>query len=57
MHTYVQEELSDYDLKAVCASTFHGFEDPARVVPVIKIGSVYIAELFHGPTFCFKDLG
>jgi len=28
-----------------------------QVVPVIHIGSVYIAELFYGPTFCFKDLG
>ena len=26
-------------------------------IPLKKIGSSYMVELFHGPTFCFKDLG
>lgn len=51
------EELSGDDLKAVCTATFVGFHNPEQAVPVIKTGSLYIAELFHGPTFCFKDFG
>ena len=58
MRMFVSEdELSNQDLSAVCHSSFEGFEDPANAVPVRKIGSVHVAELFHGPTFCFKDLG
>lgn len=52
-----QDELSDDVLRVVCASAFSGFDDAANAVPVVKIGSVFVAELFHGPTFCFKDLG
>ena len=51
------EEVPDSDLKQICTSAFEGFVDPAQAVPVVKVGSIYIAELFHGPTFCFKDLG
>ena len=52
-----REELSDKVLRDVCTCAFQGFEDPDNAVPVKKVGSVYVAELFHGPTFCFKDLG
>mgnify|MGYP000677940342 CR=1 FL=1 len=31
--------------------------DDTSYIPVKKLGSAFIAELFHGPTFCFKDLG
>jgi len=52
-----QEELSNDVLRTVCTSAFDGFENPENAVPVVKVGSVYVVELFHGPTFCFKDLG
>jgi len=53
------EEVSDDDLRIICEKSFHdGFDAPDDgVVPVVPVGSVYVAELFHGPTFCFKDLG
>ena len=51
------QEVSDNDLLQICTSAFEGFTDPDHAVPVVKVGSLYIAELFHGPTFCFKDLG
>ena len=51
------DEISDDDLHHICTSAFVGFEDPARAVPLVKVGPLYVAELFHGPTFCFKDLG
>jgi threonine synthase len=50
------EEISDSELVSVCEDSFvNGFV--GSTVPVKKIGSSYIVELFHGPTFCFKDLG
>ena len=53
------DEVSDDELRIICQRSFHdGFDAPDdNVVPVIHVGSVFIAELFHGPTFCFKDLG
>lgn len=50
------EEISTEDLASLCQSALKGFP-AAAVVPVVKVGNVYVAELFHGPTFCFKDLG
>jgi threonine synthase len=50
------EEVSTQDLASLCQKSLQGFP-VASVVPVVKVGNVYVAELFHGPTFCFKDLG
>ena len=50
------EEVSTEDLASLCQKSLQGFQ-AASVVPVVKVGNVYVAELFHGPTFCFKDLG
>jgi threonine synthase len=54
-----KDEVSDDSLAKCCESAFCGFTDPARAVPLVRLGSdsMWIAELFHGPTFCFKDLG
>jgi threonine synthase len=51
------KEVADEVLRGICATTLDGFEDPNHAVPIRKLGSVYVAELFHGPTFCFKDFG
>jgi threonine synthase len=51
------DEVSDDSLQQICISAFCDFDDPVHVVPVKKLGSIYLAELYHGPTFCFKDLG
>jgi len=37
-------------------SCYKGF-NCEEIVPVRRIGGLHVAELFHGPTFCFKDLG
>ena len=53
------EEVTDDDFRAICEKSFHeGFDAPNDVVvPVVPVGSIFCAELWHGPTFCFKDLG
>jgi threonine synthase len=51
------EEIPDEKLRDISEAAFFGFEDPAHAVPIVKIGPIFVSELFHGPTFCFKDLG
>jgi threonine synthase len=52
------EEMDDASLGAILNTAFEskGFPDP--LIPVVKkIPGIYVAELYHGPTYCFKDLG
>jgi threonine synthase len=65
------EEVTNAELELVCRNAMQGFENPDQAVPLVELKSshgnhkdnttdddaVYVAELFHGPTFCFKDLG
>ena len=51
-------EIDDEDIKRICDASYRADEfDDDAFVPVMRLGSVFIAELFHGPTFCFKDMG
>ena len=58
-------EIPNESLEKICHDSFSkGFEDETSVcnettctIPIKKIGSSYMVELFHGPTFCFKDFG
>lgn len=50
------EEINNADLESICDAALSGFDHP-DYVPVREVGGIYVAELFHGPTFCFKDLG
>ena len=51
-------EINDGDLKVICDKSYPSDEfDDESFIPVKKLGSAFIAELFHGPTFCFKDIG
>ena len=53
------DEVPSADLRDICQNSFHDGFDAECVVPIVKIGdsSTFVAELFHGPTMCFKDLG
>jgi len=53
LHPFVIEDLSDEQLRAVIDHTFQ-FE-----IPLQQIGQtdIHVLELFHGPTWAFKDLG
>mmetsp|Transcript_32958 Transcript_32958/g.69364 ORF Transcript_32958/g.69364 Transcript_32958/m.69364 type:complete len:446 (-) Transcript_32958:118-1455(-) len=51
-------EINDEPLQEICNNSYPPDEfDDKSFVPVKKLGCAFIAELFHGPTFCFKDLG
>eukprot|EP00804_Cyclotella_cryptica_P019888 CCRYP_007810-RA/>CCRYP_007810-RA protein AED:0.30 eAED:0.30 QI:292/0.83/0.85/1/0.83/0.85/7/1028/486 len=53
-----QNEISNIDLREICYKSLSAEDfDDDNIVPIKKMGSVFVAELFHGPTFCFKDLG
>lgn len=41
----------------ICEKAYESFDEPILPVVELKPKSIFVAELFHGPTFCFKDLG
>eukprot|EP00930_Biecheleria_cincta_P058375 TRINITY_DN44209_c0_g1_i1.p1 TRINITY_DN44209_c0_g1~~TRINITY_DN44209_c0_g1_i1.p1 ORF type:complete len:495 (+),score=103.29 TRINITY_DN44209_c0_g1_i1:121-1605(+) len=49
------DEVPSDVLREMMKKSYHTFTD-AEVVPTVKIGDLYIMELFHGPTFAFKDV-
>lgn len=53
---YTNGEIPDEDLKTMVNASYSTFRDP-QVTPVRKLNdSLYLLELFHGPTFAFKDI-
>lgn len=52
-----EDELSNEELASICKAAYDG-AFPPEAIPLKKvISKAYIAELSHGPTFCFKDFG
>ncbi len=43
------------DLKELLYKSYKIFRHP-EITPVVKVGEIYILELFYGPTFTFKDI-
>jgi len=53
---YVDGEIPDNELKELIAKSYATFRHP-EVTPVQKVkDNMYVLELFHGPTFAFKDI-
>ncbi len=53
---YVDGEIPDNELKALIEKSYSTFRH-AEVTPVKKLkDNMYVLELFHGPTFAFKDI-
>jgi len=49
------DDIPAKDLKELIEKSYSSFADE-EVAPVVKENGVYIQELFHGPTFAFKDV-
>jgi threonine synthase len=52
LHPFVEEDLSDLQLKSIIQKTF-SFEFPLQKIEEDN----YALELFHGPSYAFKDVG
>ncbi|KAK7042361.1 tryptophan synthase beta subunit-like PLP-dependent enzyme [Favolaschia claudopus] len=51
-----REEISEADLRALVQKSYQSFRHP-DVAPLKKLDDKrYVLELFHGPTFAFKDV-
>lgn len=50
-----QDEVPSDDLRDIMRRSYSTFEHE-EVVPTVKVGDMCIMELFHGPTFAFKDV-
>ncbi len=48
-------DIPDADLKSLIAKTYGPAFDPAPA-QTVKVGPIYILELWHGPTLAFKDI-
>ncbi|MGC9017556.1 MAG: threonine synthase [Caldimicrobium sp.] len=49
------DDIPEEDLKILLQRSYATFRHP-EITPVVKVGDIYILELFHGPTYAFKDI-
>ncbi len=52
---FVQDELPEATLRDLLERSYQSFRTP-EVTPVKPVGDRFVLELFHGPTFAFKDV-
>ncbi|BBI35804.1 threonine synthase [Cohnella abietis] len=53
---FTNEEIPEQDLKELIKESYAGFTSP-DVLPLTTLNdSLHVLELFHGPTFAFKDV-
>jgi threonine synthase len=56
MQPFVGEAIAFDALAAICRAAYAGFRHPA-VVPLVQLDTtLFVQELFHGPTLAFKDI-
>ena len=52
------EDYSKEKINELFEKSYSRFEDPSNAAPLVELSnSTYVLELFHGPTFAFKDFG
>ena len=49
------DDIQPEQLKEIIRRSYATFDDPL-VTPLVKVGELYVLELFHGPTLAFKDV-
>ena len=52
---YFVSDIKEKELKEIIEKAYKTFR-VKEITPVVKAGDVYILELFHGPTWAFKDV-
>ncbi|MBD2845061.1 threonine synthase [Paenibacillus sp. IB182496] len=53
---YVGDDIPREDLRAMAERSYGRFRDP-QVTPLVRVkDGLHVLELFHGPTFAFKDV-
>ncbi len=52
---YFIGDISEKELKIIIEKAYKNFRKN-EITPVVKLGDIYILELFHGPTWAFKDI-
>ena len=55
MSPFIGESIAEADLRVLINRSYDSFDTP-DVIPIVPVGGIYIAELFHGPTLAFKDV-
>eukprot|EP00397_Hematodinium_sp_SG-2012_P011943 GEMP01012095.1.p1 GENE.GEMP01012095.1~~GEMP01012095.1.p1 ORF type:complete len:509 (+),score=132.30 GEMP01012095.1:99-1625(+) len=50
------KDITDQELKTIIDDSYANFRN-SEISPLVKLhGDIYLLELFHGPTFAFKDV-
>ncbi len=52
---YFVSDIPENELEKIIRNAYSSFRIP-EVAQVVKVGDIYILELFHGPTWAFKDV-
>lgn len=55
MSRFIQGDIPHKVLEALIEKSYSSFKHP-EITPVVPVGGIYILELFHGPTYAFKDV-
>ena len=53
---FSEGEIDPGDIRRMCEETYAGFRHPAVTPLIQRDANSWLLELFHGPTFAFKDL-
>lgn len=52
---FIGEEIAPAEVRELARRSYAPFDHP-EVTPVVRVGPLYVMELFHGPTLAFKDV-